>query len=215
MVKRTSKSKSGAKGKSKASPSPNPSPAPKSKDGWSLDSIKALVNFINESKLQEFDLELGNMRLHIVSQYKKGKKVAKAQAGALSPVLPIMPQMIPGISPAAPITPNPAPAEAELKNSNHPHPIETQPPPVEKKEEKYIDIKSPMVGTFYRAPSPESPPYVEVGDNVTPETVLCIVEAMKLMNEIKAEVRGQIIEILAENSQPVEYGQPMFRIKPF
>ena len=212
MVKRTSKS--GAKGKPKRSPSSNPKPAPASNKGWSLESIKTPINFINESKIQKFDLELGEMKLHIVSQYNKGKKVGKAQAGALTPMLSIMPQMIPGISPAIPITQNPAHAETEQKNSNSPHPLETQPPPAEKKEEKYIDIKSPMVGTFYRAPSPESPPYVEVGDNVTPETVLCIIEAMKLMNEIKAEVRGQIIEILAENSQPVEYGQPMFKIKP-
>jgi len=212
MVKRTSKS--GAKGKPKASPSSNPKPAPASNKGWSLESIKTLINFINERKIQKFDLELGDMKLHIVSQYNKGKKVGKAQAGGLSPMLSIMPQMIPGISPATPITQNPAHVETEQKNSTSPHLLETQPPPVEKKEEKYIDIKSPMVGTFYRAPSPESPPYVEVGDNVTPETVLCIIEAMKLMNEIKAEVRGQIIEILAENSQPVEYGQPMFKIKP-
>ncbi|MCL6445546.1 MAG: acetyl-CoA carboxylase biotin carboxyl carrier protein [Alicyclobacillus sp.] len=74
-------------------------------------------------------------------------------------------------------------------------------------------ITSPMVGTFYRAPSPEAPPFVEVGSKVSEKTVVCIVEAMKLMNEIEAEVKGEVVEILAENGQLVEYGQPLFRIR--
>ncbi|MCS6875016.1 MAG: acetyl-CoA carboxylase biotin carboxyl carrier protein [Pyrinomonadaceae bacterium] len=74
-------------------------------------------------------------------------------------------------------------------------------------------ITSPIVGTFYRAPAPDKPPYVEVGDKVTPDTVVCIVEAMKLMNEIKAEVSGEVVKIYVENGQPVEYGQPLFGIK--
>ncbi|MHB1629817.1 MAG: acetyl-CoA carboxylase biotin carboxyl carrier protein [Bacilli bacterium] len=74
-------------------------------------------------------------------------------------------------------------------------------------------VKSPMVGTFYRAPAPTAPAYVEVGAKVTEKTVVCIVEAMKLMNEIEADVRGEIVEVLAENGQLVEYGQPLFRVK--
>lgn len=74
-------------------------------------------------------------------------------------------------------------------------------------------ITSPMVGTFYRSPTPTSPPFVEAGSKVTEKTVVCIVEAMKLMNEIEADMRGEIIEILAENGQLVEYGQPLFRIR--
>ncbi|MCC7509812.1 MAG: acetyl-CoA carboxylase biotin carboxyl carrier protein [Planctomycetes bacterium] len=77
-----------------------------------------------------------------------------------------------------------------------------------------IEIKSPMVGTFYRSSSPESPAYVEEGDQVTPESAVCIVEAMKVFNEIKAEVEGTIVAILIENGQTVEYGQPMFLVKP-
>ena len=76
------------------------------------------------------------------------------------------------------------------------------------------EIKSPMVGTFYRAPSPESAPYIEVGGEVSPETVVCIIEAMKVMNEIKAEVRGILTQVLAENAKPVEFGQPLFKIRP-
>ncbi len=77
-----------------------------------------------------------------------------------------------------------------------------------------IEIKSPMVGTFYRSSSPESPAYVEEGDQVTPESAVCIVEAMKVFNEIKAEIEGTIVAILIENGQTVEYGQPMFLVKP-
>lgn len=79
---------------------------------------------------------------------------------------------------------------------------------------KAIEIKSPMVGTFYRAPSPESAPYVEVGQNVEPGQVVCIIEAMKLMNEIKAEIKGKILEILVDNAEPIEFGQPIFLIEP-
>ena len=76
------------------------------------------------------------------------------------------------------------------------------------------EIKSPRIGTFYRAPSPESAPYVEPGTEVTPETVVCIIEAMKVMNEIKAETSGVISEVLVDNAKPVEFGQPLFRVKP-
>lgn len=76
------------------------------------------------------------------------------------------------------------------------------------------EIKSPMVGTFYRAPSPESPAYVEIGQVIEPGQVICIIEAMKLMNEIKAEVKGKIVDILVDNAEPVEFGQPLFLIEP-
>ncbi|NBR84955.1 MAG: acetyl-CoA carboxylase biotin carboxyl carrier protein [Verrucomicrobia bacterium] len=76
------------------------------------------------------------------------------------------------------------------------------------------EIKSPMIGTFYRSPSPESAPYVDIGSEVGPDTVVCIIEAMKVMNEIKAETRGVITQLVAENSKPVEFGQPLFKIRP-
>jgi acetyl-CoA carboxylase biotin carboxyl carrier protein len=76
------------------------------------------------------------------------------------------------------------------------------------------EIKSPMIGTFYRAPSPESGPYVEVGTEVNAETVVCIIEAMKVMNEIKAEVKGVVTQVLVENAKPVEFGQPLFKVRP-
>ena len=82
-----------------------------------------------------------------------------------------------------------------------------------KEETGFSYIKSPMVGTFYQASSPTAAPYVEVGAKVTPKTVVCIVEAMKLMNEIEADLQGEIVEILAENGHLVEYGQPLFKVK--
>lgn len=79
---------------------------------------------------------------------------------------------------------------------------------------KRVEIKAPMVGTFYRAPAPEAPPFVSVGDEIEPGQVICIIEAMKLMNEIKTEVKGKIVEILVENAEPVEFGQVLFLVEP-
>jgi oxaloacetate decarboxylase alpha subunit len=81
-------------------------------------------------------------------------------------------------------------------------------------ETKRIEIKAPMVGTFYRAPAPDAPPFVEVGSDIEPGQVVCIIEAMKLMNEIKAEVKGKVVDILVENAQPVEFGHVLFLIEP-
>lgn len=110
--------------------------------------------------------------------------------------------------PAAAVAATPPPFPAAP--AANPAPI---PDPAKEKEETGVFIKSPMVGTFYRAASPESPPYVEVGLTVEPETVVCIIEAMKVMNDIKAEVNGKILEVLVENGAAVEYGQPLFRIQ--
>jgi len=77
-----------------------------------------------------------------------------------------------------------------------------------------LEIKSPMIGTFYRAPSPESAAYIEIGAEVSPETVVCIIEAMKVMNEIKAEAKGVITQVMVENAKPVEFGQPLFKLRP-
>ncbi|MGB5848177.1 MAG: acetyl-CoA carboxylase biotin carboxyl carrier protein [Ignavibacteriaceae bacterium] len=84
----------------------------------------------------------------------------------------------------------------------------------EKSTDNFHDINSPIVGTFYRAPAPDADPYVQVGDSVSPGTVLCVVEAMKLMNEIESDVAGKVVKILVENGRPVEYNQPLFFIEP-
>lgn len=121
---------------------------------------------------------------------KDGFRIALAKEGAYAPAMTYA-----APAPVAP-APAPAPAAAEAK------------PAVSGKE-----ITSPMVGTFYTSPSPESPAFVSVGQQVTPDTVVCIIEAMKVMNEIKAEVSGVITEVAAENGQPVQFGQALFRIK--
>lgn len=98
-----------------------------------------------------------------------------------------------------------------------PLPVAEKTPPMEDKEEgqRLFTVTSPLVGTFYRAPSPDTDPFVEVGDKVGKGQVICIVEAMKLMNEIESEVDGAIVKVLVDNAQPVEYGEPLFLIEPF
>jgi oxaloacetate decarboxylase alpha subunit len=93
------------------------------------------------------------------------------------------------------------------------HKNETQ-ESIKKMSVQTVEIRAPMVGTFYRAPSPEAPPYVEIGQTIEVGQVICIIEAMKLMNEIKSEIKGKILEILVDNAEPVEFGQPMFLIEP-
>ncbi|MGO8766484.1 MAG: acetyl-CoA carboxylase biotin carboxyl carrier protein [Limisphaerales bacterium] len=102
-------------------------------------------------------------------------------------------------------TPMPAPVASQLPNS---------PATVPAAATGEIEIKSPMIGTFYRSPSPEAAPYVEVGTEVGVETVACIIEAMKVMNEIKSEVKGIVTQVLIENGKPVEFGQPLFKVRP-
>ena len=122
---------------------------------------------------------------------KDGFRIALAKEGAYAPAMTY--------TAPAPVASAPAPAPAAAAEAK---------PAVSGKE-----ITSPMVGTFYTSPSPESPSFVSVGQTVTPDTVVCIIEAMKVMNEIKAEVSGVITEVAAENGQPVQFGQALFRIK--
>ncbi len=181
---------------------------PESQENWSLNDIKNLIKIINENQLKEFDLELGPMKLRVITQYHTHPQPEGHSTAHMPPYFQpaFMTQMTGQLPPSQM---EPAPPPPPLAKTDKPAASEVK--PVEDKN--IVEVKSPMVGTFYRAPSPESPPYVEVGDTVTPETVLCIVEAMKLMNEIKAEMRGAVLEVLVENGQPVEYGQPMFRIR--
>ncbi len=102
---------------------------------------------------------------------------------------------------------------ARLNPANSPV-LETTRVSEEKRSEELLPITSPMVGTFYRSPTPEAPPYVEAGDFVKPGKVVCIIEAMKLMNEIESEVSGEVVQILVKNEEPVEYGQELFLVRP-
>ncbi|MGE5197688.1 MAG: acetyl-CoA carboxylase biotin carboxyl carrier protein [Deltaproteobacteria bacterium] len=149
-----------------------------------LKEIKEMINLMNENGLVELEIEKDGTRIRL-------KKTASGADGLTGPIV-IEREAVPAAQIAA-RQEAAAVKEAAAKN---------------------IEIKAPMVGTFYRAPSPESPPYAEVDQVVEPGQVICIIEAMKLMNEIKSEIKGKIVEVLVENAEPVEYGQPMFLIEP-
>ena len=153
-----------------------------------LKDIKAIIDLMKKNSITEFELEEKDSKLRLKRGLSGGAAVAQGDDAV---------QMIP------------APVAAALAL---PAATATVPTPAVNSGE--IDIKSPMIGTFYRSPSPESVSYVEVGAEVNPETVVSIIEAMKVMNEIKAEVKGVITQILVENGKPVEFGQPMFKVQP-
>ena len=161
---------------------------------FNLDEIKELIELVDKTSVHELELENEGSRLCI---RKPGKsEVVHVQPVAESAVVQSVGAM--SISPAAGI-----PASGEQSPAQ---PAEQDP--------NLHTIVSPMVGTFYRASSPDANPYVNIGDRVGEKTVVCIIEAMKLMNELEAEVKGQITDVLVENGQLVEYGQPLFLVKP-
>ena len=152
-----------------------------------LKDIKAIIDLMKKNSITEFELEQQDSKLRL----KRGLSGVSSPIQAEdAPLLPVAPAAVPaaGAVAAAPVVPATATGE--------------------------VDIKSPMIGTFYRSPSPESASYVEVGTEVNPETVVCIIEAMKVMNEIKAEVKGVVTQILLDNAKPVEFGQPLFKVRP-
>ncbi|MDD9866199.1 MAG: acetyl-CoA carboxylase biotin carboxyl carrier protein [Verrucomicrobiales bacterium] len=152
--------------------------------------IKSIVDLMKKNSISDFEMEKEGFKIKL--RRTDGTKTEDVQVQHYLPPASAAPIPMPAAAPAAPAA---APVE-EPAASNDP------------------EIKSPMIGTFYRAPSPESDSYVEIGDHVTADTVVCIVEAMKVMNEIKAEVSGVITEILVENGNPVEFGQPLYRVRP-
>ncbi|MBA4494992.1 acetyl-CoA carboxylase biotin carboxyl carrier protein [Paenactinomyces guangxiensis] len=167
---------------------------------FKMHEIRELIRLIDESQIEEFEIDNEGAKLLI--------RKTSDRAVAVTPAPQTAPVMVPSpVQAAAPVQ-QPAPAPQETKAAEAPQPAETV-----NEEENLHKIVSPMVGTFYRAPSPDSDPYVKEGDKVDEKTVVCIVEAMKLMNEIEAETRGTIVKILVENGQLVEYGQPLFLVK--
>ncbi len=151
-----------------------------------LKEIKEMINLMNENDLMELEIEKEGMRIRLKKTTSAGLE------GRDAPIIiekeKIAQAALPGAGQAAETT------ERIPLNS--------------------IEIKAPMVGTFYRAPSPEAAPYVQVGQTIEAGQVICIIEAMKLMNEIKSENKGKVLEILVDNAEPVEFGQPMFLIEP-
>ncbi len=166
-----------------------------------VQEIREIIRLIDQTSIDEFVFEKEGTRLEIRRGLAKG-----GQEPAVSPVQNIGKEPIAAAEP-----PKPAPVPAAEPAS--PQPSETK-APVAKDETNYQKITSPMVGTFYKASSPDDDAFVKVGDRVGKESVVCIVEAMKLFNEIEAEVSGEIVEILVADGQLVEYGQPLFLVKP-
>ena len=153
-----------------------------------LKDIKAIIDLMKKNSVSEFELEKQDFKIRLKRGINGGPPAAQSEDTSLL----AYPQTPPPAA-SAMVSSVPA-AAAEVSNE--------------------IEVKSPMIGTFYRSPSPESGFYVEVGSEVNPETVVCIIEAMKVMNEIKAEVKGVITQALVENAKPVEFGQPLFKVRP-
>jgi acetyl-CoA carboxylase biotin carboxyl carrier protein len=151
-----------------------------------LKDIKAIIDLMKKNSITEFELERQDSKIRLKRGLNGGQSGAEDTIPSISGATAISQVAPPTISAVPPVTA----ATGEL------------------------EIKSPMIGTFYRAPSPEAGSYVEVGSEVGPDSVVCIIEAMKVMNEIKAEVKGVITQILVENAKPVEFGQPLFKVRP-
>lgn len=158
--------------------------------------IQELIKAINKSNISELSVEEGDFKITI----KQAQTISETQFVAVQAP---MPQMLPQAAPQAAALPA-APAPATQATSAA----------APAANDKLITIKSPMIGTFYRSPSPDKPSFVNVGDDIKQGDVLCIVEAMKLFNEIESEVSGKIVKVLIDDASPVEYDQPLFLVEP-
>jgi acetyl-CoA carboxylase biotin carboxyl carrier protein len=175
-----------------------------SERGWRLEDIQKLIDSLVEREISEFEMEQDGFRIRV----RRGEAPAVAPASLMTPT--VVPVAVPAVVPqSASAPPGPSPAAQQAPATATPG----EALPAEPAEGLHI-IKSPIVGTFYRSASPKAEPFVKVGDVVREGQVLCIIEAMKLMNEIESEVSGEVVRINVENGQPVEYGQSLFAIKP-
>ncbi len=166
-----------------------------------IKEIQELIKFVAKSGVSEVDLEMGEMKISIKTPPKKGK-------GQVETVVQQIP--VPTAPTIAPVAVQPAPVVAAVPEVVAETPVAIS----ETDDSKYITIKSPMIGTFYRKPSPDKDPFVNVGDEVNIGTIVCVVEAMKLFNEIESEISGKIIKVLVEDMSPIEYDQPLFLVDP-
>jgi acetyl-CoA carboxylase biotin carboxyl carrier protein len=158
--------------------------------------IQELIKMINKSNIGEVSIEEKGFKLTIKQKEEPVQQIITA---------PVSAQPIAAMA-AAPLAAAPAPAAAAAP--------EKSARPAEPPAGNTVTIKSPMIGTFYRSPSPDKPSFINIGDDVEPGSVVCIIEAMKLFNEIESEVKGRIIKVLVEDASPVEYDQPLFQVEP-
>ncbi|HEY6216955.1 MAG TPA: acetyl-CoA carboxylase biotin carboxyl carrier protein [Pyrinomonadaceae bacterium] len=168
--------------------------APKPAASVNMEELRELIALLRDNGLAELELENEGFRVRL-----------RRDSAAGSSYVADAPQPAP--APAAASVPAPPPASGPTHPGTHASTEASQ-------DQDLHIIPSPIVGTFYRSPSPAADPFVKIGSNVEPESVVCIIEAMKLMNEIQAETSGEVVKIYVENGQPVEYGQPLFGIKP-
>lgn len=162
-----------------------------------LKEIQSLIKFVAKSGASEVKLETEDVKITI----KTGTEDKKGETTTYVQQIPVNQAALPQ-QPVAP----------QASASTEPAVEQTQQPSEE--DSKYITIKSPIIGTFYRRPSPDKPNFLEVGDTIAKGDVLCIIEAMKLFNEIEAEVSGKVVKVLADDSSPVEFDQPLFLVDP-
>ena len=165
-----------------------------------IKDIQELIKFVAKSGATEVDLEIDNVKISIKSPAMKAGKVIEPPVTLVSDI----PAVAPLVS-AAPVAATSTITTSEDTSTA----IE-----VEEDNSNYITVKSPMIGTFYRKPSPDKDAFVNIGDEIKPGDVLCVVEAMKLFNEIESEVSGKIVKVLADDSSPVEYDQALFLVDP-
>lgn len=170
-----------------------------------LNELRELLEAINQMDIAELTLKSEDFELTVRRGSRVDEQILAAGVGRSAPEqLTIVPPAIAASSNVG-VDPKPAPESTTV-------PSPSALPPLN--ERRWIEILSPMVGTFYRAPAPDEPPFTEVGERVRAGQTVCIIEAMKLMNEIEAEVSGEILEILVQNGEPVEYNQPLMRVSP-
>src|SRR5882762_4004529 len=168
--------------------------------GIDLGQLERLLSFMSEHGLEEFEYAHGDLRIRL-------KKAVAAPLAAPTRALPAAREMaLPGTSVPSVAGPS-EPASTAASESSAPA------PPASAADDMHV-IKSPIVGTFYAGPNPEAAPFVKVGDTVEAGQTVCIIEAMKLMNEIEADISGEVVRALVENGQPVEYGEPLFALRP-
>ena len=162
----------------------------------SFSELRDLVAALNQTDVAELTLKSGDFELTLRKQSATAP-IMVSEANVLSSPAP------------SPVVTSFSPPPAAVATAPAPSPV---PPP--SSDPSLLEITSPMVGTFYRSPAPDEPPFVGVGDRIQNGQTVCIIEAMKLMNELEAEIAGEIVEILVENADPVEFGQPLMRVKP-
>ena len=158
--------------------------------------IQELIRLVNKSNIGELIVEEKGFSITIKQKQEPPQQIIAATPAAAPMIMPSAPAMAPAQQQAAP-----------AQGAEKPKPQDSAPA-------NTITIKSPMIGTFYRSPSPGKPPFVEVGSDIEPGKPVCIIEAMKLFNEIESEVKGRIVKILADDASPVEYDQPLFLVEP-